>query len=305
MLCFLYVIAVASCLALAAWLIERALPAHWPRRWVWCGAIALSMTIPPLFRAQHAATVAATAQGSSDPTWWTRLGAYDALIIPVWGYVSIGLFAWAIMGVAWISLRVRRSQIERGSSTVVDGIPVAVTDGLGPATVGFWRSRVVVPQWVLGMPRAQRQYVLRHEEEHRRAHDAQLLFFTSLAVVVIPWCLPLYWQLRRLSLAIEMDCDNRVVAALGNAPAYGEMLLDIAQAATGSPRLQPSLLGGTGMLEKRLRKLIAPEQLSRLQRCLLPAFAIGLLYVVLSTPHPVVASSHDADGSTSQHAQHK
>jgi beta-lactamase regulating signal transducer with metallopeptidase domain len=268
-------------------------------------AIVLSIAIPPLFRAKHAAMVPATAQGSADPSWWARLGAYDALIIPMWGYVSIGLLVWAIVTVAWVSVRVRRAEAVRGMSRLVDGIPVAVTEALGPATVGLWRSRVLIPRWVLGMPFTQRQYVLRHEEEHRRAYDTQLLFFTSLTVVLTPWYLPLYWQLRRLSLAIEMDCDNRVVAALGNAPAYGEMLLDIAQATNGNPRLQPSLLGGTGMLERRLRKLVATEQRSRLQRYLLPAFAIGLLYLVLSTPHPIVAASQDAQPSTSQHTHRK
>ena len=37
----------------------------------------------------------------------------------------------------------------------------------------------------------------------------------------MPWNLALWWQLRRLRLAVEMDCDNRVVAALGDPNPYG------------------------------------------------------------------------------------
>ena len=85
-----------------------------------------------------------------------------------------------------------------------------------------------------------------------------------------------------------MDCDNRVVRALGNPIAYGDLLLKVAQAASRGPRLQPALLGGVGMLEHRLTVLLAPTPLRHIQRFLLPALALGLLIVVLSMPHPVL-----------------
>jgi beta-lactamase regulating signal transducer with metallopeptidase domain len=102
-----------------------------------------------------------------------------------------------------------------------------------------------------------------------------------------PWNVAMWWQLRRLCLAVEMDCDNRVVAALGNATAYGELLLKVAQAASRGPRLQPALLG-VGMLERRLTVLLAPAPLRHVQRLLLPGAALGLLFVVLWMPHPVL-----------------
>jgi beta-lactamase regulating signal transducer with metallopeptidase domain len=103
----------------------------------------------------------------------------------------------------------------------------------------------------------------------------------------MPWNLAMWWLLRRLCLAIEMDCDNRVVGALGDAPAYGELLLRVAQASSRGPRLQPAFLGGMGTLERRLTALLAPTPLRHLQRFLLPAVAIGLLFVVAWMPHPV------------------
>jgi beta-lactamase regulating signal transducer with metallopeptidase domain len=168
---------------------------------------------------------------------------------------------------------------------------VIVTDAIGPATVGLWRARVLVPRWVLALPRTQRRYVLRHEEEHRSAHDARLIFVASLTLLLLPWNLALWWQLWRLRLAVEMDCDNRVVAALGDAPAYGGLLLRVAEAASRGPRLQPAFLGGMGSLERRLTALLEPTPLRHVQRFLVPAVAIALLFVVLSLPHPVLGGS--------------
>ena len=146
----------------------------------------------------------------------------------------------------------------------------------------------------------QRQYVLRHEEEHRRAHDAQLLFLASLTIILMPWNLAMWWQLRRLCLAIEMDCDNRVVNGLGDAPAYGELLLKVAQASSRGPRLQPALLGGMGTLERRLTALLAPTPLRQFQRFLLPAAVLALLFVVLVMPHPVLGAGHAHAAMTSE-----
>jgi beta-lactamase regulating signal transducer with metallopeptidase domain len=201
------------------------------------------------------------------------------------------LLCWALTNALRVALAINTSQRKRateGRPAVVDGIPVVVTDAIGPATVGFWHSQVLVPRWVLALPAAQRQYVLRHEEEHRARYDAQILFVASLPLILAPWNLALWWQLRRLYLAVEIDCDNRVVNRLGNANAYGDLLLKVAQATSRGPRLQPALLGGTGSLERRLTALLDPTPLRQIQRLLLPAFALGLLAVVLMVPHPVL-----------------
>ena len=58
MLCILYVNLITACFGIAALLVERALPTAWPRRWIWCGAIAVSMALPGIYRAHHAWDVA-------------------------------------------------------------------------------------------------------------------------------------------------------------------------------------------------------------------------------------------------------
>jgi beta-lactamase regulating signal transducer with metallopeptidase domain len=135
-----------------------------------------------------------------------------------------------------------------------------------------------------------RKYIVCHEEQHRRAHDVAMLLVASTSVIFAPWNIALWWQLRRLSLAVELDCDRRVVNALGNAAAYGELLLKVAEASSRGPRLRPGLIGGSGMLERRLTRLLAPAYTSRVQRVLLPVVAAILLILALLTPHPVPPS---------------
>jgi beta-lactamase regulating signal transducer with metallopeptidase domain len=311
MLCILYVNFIGACLSIVGHLIERALPATASRRWIWCAVIVFSMALPGYYRYHHSWDVTAgSAQPAtgqmSHPTqalalgtaglspfdrdFWARIESYDMKINQFWLIASGLLLIWAVTNAMRVSEVVgssRGNQRDPRNPTVVDGVPIVITDAAGPATVGLLRSRVLVPRWVLGLPGAQRKYVLRHEDEHRRAHDARLLFAASLPLLLMPWNLALWWELRRLSLAVEMDCDNRVVVALGNPNAYGELLLKIAQAANRGPRLQPAFLG-MGSLERRLTELLAPTPLRHAQRFFVPALAFVLLLAVLVIPHPVL-----------------
>ena len=301
MLCILYVTVVGALLGVVGLLVEQVLPDGFPRRWLWCLLMPISVALPGVYRMQHnwaiTSSVASISQpvmehpagsvlaGMVDPALWTRVETWNPAINRVWGIASWTLLAWGLLSALRILLVLYASRARKGA--IVDGVPVVVTDTAGPATVGVLRSRVLVPRWVLALPAMQRRYVLRHEEEHRRAHDAQLLFVASLALVLMPWNLAMWWQLRRLCLAVEMDCDSRVVSALGDAHAYGDLLLKVAEAETRGLRLQPAFLG-VGSLERRLRQLVAPTSLRKSQRFLLPALALALLLLVVVMPHPIL-----------------
>lgn len=313
MLCILYVNVIGACLSVIGHLVERAMPATASRRWIWCAVIVLSMALPGYYRSHHSWDVTAgsgltTAGQSAEPSppqalalrtgwlspfdkeFWARVESYDMKINQFWLILSGLLLIWGVANAMRVSDVVgssRGNQRDPRTPTVIDGVPIVITDAAGPATVGVLRSRVLVPRWVLGLPGPQRKYVLRHEEEHRRAHDARLLFVASLPLLLMPWNLALWWELRRLCLAVEMDCDSRVVAALGNPNAYGELLLKVAQAANRGPRLQPAFLG-MGSLERRLNLLLAPTPLRHAQKFLVPALAFVLLLAVLAIPHPVI-----------------
>jgi beta-lactamase regulating signal transducer with metallopeptidase domain len=291
MLCILYVNLAGLCLGLAALFFERSLPATSPRRWLWCLVIPMSVFLPGFYRFHHAWSVA---DAFVQPA--TVAETFDTNINQVWLTLSGLLVLWGLIGACQVSriLWLARKQRAADGIATIDGIRVVVTETMGPATVGFWHSRVLLPRWVLALPGEERRYVVRHEEEHRRAQDGRLLFVMSLPLILMPWNLAMWWQIRRLCLAVEMDCDNRVVNRLGDATAYGELLLKVALATTGGPRLQPAFLGGVGTLERRLAALLAPTPLRHVQRFLLPAAALVLLVVVLLVPHPVLKNGSHA-----------
>jgi hypothetical protein len=310
MLCLLYVTTVGMLLGLVGLIVERMLPTTAARRWLWSAIIPMSVALPGYYGQHHTWSVLQAldqraAQPSMthaslsalDPAWWEHIRSLNPIINRYWIIVSGVLVIWGLANAMRVSYLVALSRQGASSLPIVDGVPVVVTNQLGPATVGLLRSLVLVPRWVLALPERQRQYVLRHEDEHRRAHDAALLFVASLPIVLMPWNPALWWQVRRLCLAVELDCDNRVVKALGDARAYGELLLKVAQAGSRGPRLQPAFLGGMGSLERRLTALVAPTPLRHAQKFALPAVAMALLLLVLWMPHPVLGSMSHAHGA--------
>ena len=120
-----------------------------------------------------------------------------------------------------------------------------------------------------------------------------LLGAMAVLVSLAPWNIPLWFQLNRLRLAVEMDCDNRVVSALGNPGAYSELLFKVAEASSRGPRLQPAFLGASGSLEKRLVALLTPSRRRLLERVGATAAAAGLIVLLFSVPHPQREGSLD------------
>jgi bla regulator protein blaR1 len=137
----------------------------------------------------------------------------------------------------------------------VGGVRVRLSRDAGPAVVGVCAMDIVVPAWVLLLEPSMQRLVLRHETAHREARDIQLLWLAALLTALVPWNLLLWWQASRLRLAIEMDCDARVLREDPRPAAYARLLLHIAQHASSSTltsRLAPALAGRTTRLEYRL-----------------------------------------------------
>ena len=97
-----------------------------------------------------------------------------------------------------------------------------------PTIVGLLRPRVVVPAWVRAIASSEQELILTHEEEHIHAGDSRLRFLMTLAVLAFPWNPALWLQRHRLGLAIELDCDRRVMRRMpGHRHAYGNLLLRV------------------------------------------------------------------------------
>ncbi len=158
---------------------------------------------------------------------WTEPHAADATgsLLLAGAWLLAVLVSAVVYGAGWWKLR-RARRTWRPAQFA--GSAVLVARRAGPAAVGLVRPAIVVPEWLLNARDRVRRLVFLHEAEHVRAGDHAVRALAPLVLVTMPWNLPLWWMLRRLRLALEVDCDRRVLAR-GVAPeTYGSLLIDVA-----------------------------------------------------------------------------
>jgi hypothetical protein len=307
-----YTMVVSLLVGLAALMLERAVTAPaWPRRWLWAigmtlslgGSAGMMLSSHPESRkpAEQAITASAAPQGqvpqfaTIEPpaSQMNFLGPQVAslpgsLEIPLkWGWVS-GSFC--LLGVyALGALRLWRAK--RGWRILtVNGLSMLVAAGMGPAVVGFRRPIIVLPQWLLEGPAASREIALAHEQEHIAARDPALLLAALLLLVLTPWNLPLWWQLRRLKLAIEVDCDRRVLHRGVDRKQYAYTLLQINQQMTRMPMAAIAIVGRVSQVERRIAAMVAKRPANmRLWIAAWVAAAIPILVVAAEITPPTSA----------------
>ena len=155
---------------------------------------------------------------------------------PEWG--TLLAIAWAVLS-ALAFFAVLRAAVglasdrRRWKPATVNGRDVMISESLGPALVGLIRPVIVMPAWSLDLSEHERELVLRHEEEHRRAGDPQWLEAGLALLVLMPWNPALWWQVHRMRLAVEIDCDRRVLALESEVRSYAELLLDMSERSVG------------------------------------------------------------------------
>jgi beta-lactamase regulating signal transducer with metallopeptidase domain len=244
----LYTLVVGALLAGAAVLAERGLRLLGrPVRQVWLVATVLAVAVPLLtaLRPSPSTLVTDANAGSVEsmmlpldsstslaglPTL-PVLPALDAPLLVAWALLSLALLGALLHGVGVLQGRRREWRRVR-----VDGHDVLVAADLGPAVIGWRRMQIVLPTWALDLDAEARRLILAHESEHIRHRDPSLLFGGLLAALLMPWNAPIWYLYRRLRLAIELDCDARVVSAGADLARYGEMLL-VAGARSNGGRL--------------------------------------------------------------------
>jgi beta-lactamase regulating signal transducer with metallopeptidase domain len=222
----------AATLCLTGWCAESAISRRRvPRRAIWFTVMVASVAVPiaasivagSASPTPTPSTISATATTPSNPVTAqpTASGNIDLLIVALWALTSLAITTWLLA--LHVALRRRLRGCVR---TTVAGASQIVSPDFGPAVVGVFRPDIVLPEWSLSLTAADRTLVLTHEMEHTRAHDPALHFAGLALTVLFPWNLALWWQLSRLRLAIEIDCDNRVVRDHAEDPArYGQLLL--------------------------------------------------------------------------------
>lgn len=263
-----YSIGVALLLGAAAWAAEAALRSVGrPARGVWLAALAGSVLLPAYAAAggplPGLLPFPAPVPGSAGPAALAIAAASPGMIAPVpsrppsisWFPAIWALASAALLGLLLLlELRLRR---ERSGwlESAVDGVPVLVSRDVGPAVAGLVRGRIVLPTWALRLDAPVVRAILAHEAEHIRAGDPRTLLSGLLAVCALPWNPVLWWQYRRLALAVELDCDARVLATLRDPRAYGLALLETARRRSRGALLHAALLRPRSFLQRRIEMM--------------------------------------------------
>lgn len=216
----------------------------------------------------------------------------------LWAIMSAGL-SLLMVGV---QLRLARDRKAWPVATL-RGVRVRVAPGVGPAVIGVIHPDIVVPQWLLGRTGDEQRLVLEHETEHMRAMDPLLLMFGCAAVAVVPWNPAAWWMLSRLRLAVELDCDARVLRG-GVAPrTYGDLLIDLAEQCSGFRMSVAALADDSSHLQQRLNAM-KPEfsRFARARGVVVGALALSCLVVACDTSMPTSAEVNAMDAASAERA---
>jgi TonB family protein len=306
-----YCLLISLLLGFAALAAERALRlCRRPIRWFWSGAMVGSLALPglaylfPLARpvvrepllpvieaivGVEGISAAASLEAGGPPV---LIASIDDLLLAFWALASALVLVFLTR--SYFRLRMER---RRWSPGTVGESDVFVSRRLGPAVTGLFRSRIVIPAWALELDDELRRMILLHEEEHLRAGDHRLLLCALAALTIMPWNLPLWWQFRRLRLALELDCDGRVLSQGVSPRAYGQLLLEVGRRSASPSFLPAAFSEPRSFLEERVRNMIAKVPTGRPRKTAVAAvLAVALLAVALTAPGP--APSANADSSS-------
>jgi hypothetical protein len=221
----------------------------------------------------------------------SRVASLDLWAGRLWG-ASSSLAALNLIGALAVLTWMRR----RWERRTVLGTRVLVSERTGPAVLGVIHPEIVLPHWVMALRSRSLALLLTHEREHSRAGDSRLLGVAELAWITMPWNLALWWQIRRLHSAVELDCDARVLGD-ANAIEYGQLLLEVARRNTSGRVIgAPAFAGRAVQLERRIEALAKRTGRSRRFAwagvCAIALAVLGIGWVTPRPPHapPPIAS---------------
>ena len=291
-----YTVVVSLLLALAAWAAERVLRILGrPVRFAWALQIAAAVGVPVW------SILPRSADGSGvavDPTpifleplevsvgEASMMHLLDRPLLAAWCMLS----ALLLIRAAFVGIRMLRMS-ERWAPEELDGARVLVSKNVGPAVAGVLRPTIVLPRWIY-VNRGGLDLVVAHESEHLRARDAQLLAGAATLTALVPWNPVLWWSLRRLRLAAELDCDARVLARFPERlREYCELLLTVGLR-RGPALPVPALSEPPTLLERRIDIMTRhPQPRSRARMVLLTALVSLAVGLACFYPDPDQAAS--------------
>ncbi|MET0255265.1 MAG: M56 family metallopeptidase, partial [Luteibacter sp.] len=302
----IYALLVATALSAAALIAEQAAKRRlMATRWPWLVAIVASLVLPaaiatvslrlPGFMRSSAPTtalvlrdttsipLAATVIDWSGTKSYTSSTRVDTMLRDIWLASSITLVFFLGSSTAWLHRRKRTWS--RGYLT---GVPVLVSENVGPAVVGLIRSRIVVPAWLLRESPGKQRYVMAHEQSHLQARDPLLVAGALVLVLTMPWNPLLWWQCHRLRCAIEVDCDARVLRGGGDVGEYCETLIQVGQNQSEYIGAVTAMSESRSFLEQRIKIMLSkPRKWARASAFALISVSLGMAVFAAQVTPPV------------------
>ena len=160
-------------------------------------------------------------------------------------------------------------------------------DETGPAVVGAWRPRIVLPEAVLsGFGRDRLEAILLHELAHVRRRDV-VVHWLMTAARVLHWFNPIAWlALSRMAAEREQACDDVVIDVLGpsSRQLYGETMLRLLERLVVRPMV-PGVVhffGSRRRLRTRLESLTRPRRLAGHGKTIAIALLVALALLGLT-----------------------
>lgn len=306
----IYAVLVGIPLSVAALVAEQAAKQRrMPTRWPWMIAIVASLLLPiaiatvsirlPEFLKPAASTAplalrdATSIPLASTVIDWGRAKSYtsstqiNTALRNIWLASSLALTLF--MGVSTALFYRRKRSWSRG---YLCGVPVLVSDSVGPAVVGMIRSNIVVPAWLLQESHGQQRYVIAHEQSHLKARDPLLVAIALLLLVAMPWRPFLWWQFQRLRCAIEVDCDARVLRDGGDVGEYCETLIQVGQNQSGYVGAVAAMSESRSFLERRIEIMLSkPHKWARALALVLISVSLGMAAFATQVTPPAANAS--------------
>ncbi|MEP7383347.1 MAG: hypothetical protein ABI910_16785 [Gemmatimonadota bacterium] len=189
--CMRYSVLVGGRVAVAASALAQLLAIRGvPRRAPWIAAL-FTATLVPVAVATRPPTVAsslpravmASTTANISQIWREHAGwPLDRSLLATW-LVATMLMAALVASAAWRLHRVAKD----ARRTMLDGELVGLTECTGPGARYFGVPRSFIPSWLESLDPYRRTLLLRHEREHVRSGDPQLLLCGVAAVSLMPW----------------------------------------------------------------------------------------------------------------------
>lgn len=277
-----YAVQVGLCVAALAWATEAvARLFRRPSRFIWLGAVIFSTTL-----VARAAVVSPESPAPVQPLSLPSLDILQASVltarqrvpaVPTEYIAGIWALATLLVGLSFAATNWRLRRASRSwPTTHLHGHRVRVAPSAGPLVLGLVRPEIVVPRWVLSRPAGEQNVILTHEIEHLRAGDQKLLAAGCLAAALMPWNPACWIMVARLRLAIEIDCDARVLRGGVSPRSYGSLLVDVAESSS------PFLVGTMGLAARssHLRSRILAMQSRRFNHPFLRGTAAAIVGLV-------------------------